>query len=211
MKYLLLLLLFTSTAFAANFMSVDKIGVEGSVTVFTRKKACESHYSKTCIRLPLGYNKKYHVSAVLLENDYENPIYEAKSDVVTCLAVDDDPLTTEIDETLTQEEDCIAKAALQVCDNLTGHFMVRVIGEVYCTKIVSYPQIDKGRKQIVIDQELKGAYETIENTIIAARLQEKSDRDADVVGIKAALNQITNSNLPLWHKKLLKRLVRDMK
>lgn len=56
---------------------------------------------------------------------------------------------------------------------------------------------------------------TITETDITAEVQAKKDakaaRKTEIQQIKAAINVIDNSDLPNWHKKILKRLVKELK
>ena len=56
---------------------------------------------------------------------------------------------------------------------------------------------------------------TIVKSDISDQIQAEKDaeeaRKSDIRQIKAALDQVNNSELPLWHKRLLKRLIKELK
>jgi len=159
MKYLLLFLI-SFSAFA-NYALRSEIESKSVGKVYLKKPKTGDY-----LRLPSGYHKEYYKVIDEMINDIDQPIYEAKSNVVACAAVVDDPATTEIDETKTQEEDCLEKQAAQVCDGLNGYFVVRLEdnSEVYCTKLLGYVEVPSGNKIVVEDATLKAAYESAKAT-----------------------------------------------
>lgn len=158
MTKLIVILIVISTNCFAGFVPSCESGKGG---FFRSKSKCEAMSSvQECYKSPKGFNCNYHKLIDEYINDIEKPVFQAKSSVVECLAIVDDPVTTEIDETKTQEEDCLEKASLQVCDSENGQYMVRAEdnSEVYCTKFLGYEQKLSGRKIITEDPVKKAAY-----------------------------------------------------
>lgn len=60
------------------------------------------------------------------------------------------------------------------------------------------------------DTNAKITIEDITSQVQAQEAQELS-RKEEIAQIKADLETITNSELPAWHKKILKRLIKEMK
>jgi hypothetical protein len=121
-------------------------------------KSCQGQ----CLEVLPSFNCEYSEIVDKMIDDETRPIHEAKSIVVACAAVLDDPSTTEIDESKTLEQDCLEKEAAQICDGSQGYFKVRVAdnSEVYCTKVVGYEQKVSGEKTITENATKKAAYDS---------------------------------------------------
>lgn len=165
MKKLILLITFITTSALANFLPESKInGQDANVAVYMKRSKCEAAFSEKCHKIPFGYSPEYHELVDEMVDDDTKPIYEAKSNVVTCSAVLDDPATTEIDETKTLEEDCMEKEAAHICDLANKYYTVRVAdnSEVYCTRFIGFEQKASGNKIVAENAAKKSAFEASE-------------------------------------------------
>lgn len=95
-------------------------------------------------------------------------------------------------------DDCQEKLKALACEDNTWQ-AIKTENEVYCTKLRP--------KAIVVDADKKA----IKDAEKAAKIQEKLDRKAEILELKGFLSDINDSDLPSWHKKILKKLVRDLK
>lgn len=75
----------------------------------------------------------------------------------------------------------------------------RGMASVYCEKVIP--------EHIGINQELKAQYDAEMQAKEDEKIAEKNERKE----IKALIQQVKDSNLPQWHKKILKRLIKDMR
>ena len=159
MKYLILFLISFST-FAGYMSKVDIEDCEKSNRIFyLRKSSCVGE----CYRIPKGYECEANSIVDEYIDDLDSPNYELKSSVVSC----------------SDEADCIAKEAIQVCDSIDGYFIVRTLDEVYCTKLISYDQKLSGNKIIAEDATKKADHEL-------AKAAKKLERDSAKAQKKAA-------------------------
>lgn len=95
-------------------------------------------------------------------------------------------------------EDCQSRFDSLIC--IEGSPLMNLDSlEVYCNEFI--------QERIGNNQNLKDAYEAE----IAAIEQEKSDRKAEIALIKATKDDINNSDLPPWHKKILRRLIKELR
>ena len=139
MKKTIFIFLITLNVFA-NYIPKDEIGSGNTLTVFTKKNRCESYYySKTCIRIPFGYNHEFHI--LIDELDMTKPIH-SKNDIETC---NDDQA---ICETLNATKTCT--------DNTETVYMAQDYSEIYCSKITGHQTT--GKKIIVENASAKAAY-----------------------------------------------------
>ena len=161
MKFLLLFLM-SFSLFAGNYFPVEGVGncETTSKTVFTKMDKCLKHYSKTCIDIPTSYNCAYHIAVDEIVDDVANPNYEAESNITTC---EDEATCSEALQTLTCET--------------PEHFklIAQDYSRVYCTKILSYPQIPSGRKTVVVDEAKKAIFD-----------EQKEEEEAEVKADKDA-------------------------
>lgn len=99
-------------------------------------------------------------------------------------------------------EDCMSKLESYSCDS-DGYNPIMVYEdaqkEVYCTKYRP--------EKIVVDDDKKA----IKDAEKAAKKAEKEARKAEVQELKGFIQNINDSDLPNWHKKILKKLVRELK
>ena len=196
---LLLLFIVVSNYSFANWAKQSDIANETISTVYVKKSLCGSN----CLKIPSGFNSNFHKIFDVMMNDVANPNHELKSSIVLCNVITDDPLTTEIDETKTQEQDCIDKEIAQSCpvsDSVHPYFKVRVLdnSEVYCTRIVSYPQIPSGAKEVREDVILKANYETA-----------KALKDTDDIAMNLALKSM-NCGRRVKARMLVKNAVKGL-
>lgn len=200
MKFLFVLLIFNLSvlnSLATTYMPHSKIdgNIHFGLTLPLNKKKCELMYGEPCIGIPFNYNPSIHELIDERVADLSKPIYEAKSNVVTCSAEADNPLTEEVDESLSQQEDCIAKESNLTCNVDEGYFKVRVAdnSEVYCTKISGYEKKLTGNKVIVANEAKKALWD-------AAQSLEKDKKNKVRNGKKRrskcqdALNYVSGAN-----------------
>lgn len=139
MKYLILLFLMSFSAFG-NYSKISEVETGSISKVFTKMKGC----GVSCIKLPFGYNKSYHVVVAEMINDFTKPI-NSKNDIETC-----------IDQT-----DCEVKNAVKSCaDEFEIVFMAADFSDIYCSKLTGYEQKLSGSKIVVEDVAKKAAYDS---------------------------------------------------
>lgn len=160
MKFLLLIFMLISTSSFAGWVKESEL-IAGDIK---KSHTSNGRCGEGCIEIPDRYNPAYHKRVEITENDYNKPNYEAKSNIVSCNAIADNPATTEIDETKTILQDCVEKAAALDCpesDTSHPYFVVRAAdnSQVYCTRVVSYLQKSTGRYEVKEDAALKATYE----------------------------------------------------
>lgn len=111
--------------------------------------------SGACVEIKKSFKCETHELVDQMIDDPSSPIYEAKSNVVSCL----------------DEADCLTKEAAQVCDSQNGYFVVRVAdnSEVYCTKLLGYNQMLSGSKVLQENAIKKSAHELNELTAQAEK------------------------------------------
>lgn len=103
------------------------------------------------------------------------------------------------------EADCQSQFEALVCDAEKGWSPVKNLDqlEIYCTKFVP--------AHIEVDPVAKQAYDDAKDAEKAAKLQAKADRKAEIEELKGFISDINASDLPVWHKKILKFLVKETK
>lgn len=95
--------------------------------------------------------------------------------------------------------DCQEKLSLKVCDE--GYTAIKNLDdmEVYCTKY--------NPERIGNNAVKKAEYDAAKEL----ERQNKEQEKTELQEIKALVQTVNDSNLPAWHKKILKRLIKDMK
>lgn len=99
-------------------------------------------------------------------------------------------------------EECQVKLTLLNCAS-EGYEPVMVYEEaqkeVYCTK---------HRKEKIVIDDVKKAARDAER---ATKAQERADRKAEIQELRDHIQDVNSSDLPGWHKKILRRLIRELK
>ncbi len=206
MRFILLFLI-SFSAFA-NYALKTEIESKSIGKVYLKRPKTGDY-----LKLPKGFHSNYYKIINEMISDIDQPIYEAKSNIISCSAIIDDPATIEIDETKSQEQDCIDKAAIHICDTETGHYMVRAENnsEVYCTKLLGYVQVLSGSKVVVEDAALKNSYEaakTLQEVMDSAVNAKVKDMD---FGRKLYAIVKVSSDVKGLSKGLRKQLKTDLK
>lgn len=156
MKFLsLIFITFLTLTAKANWVKEQEILNKDIKSVYLRKKFCPG----VCYRIPNKTNASYLELVDIMENDLTKPVM-SKTDVVQCVAIEDDPATTEIDETKSLEDDCQEKLAALDCLNKGEAIRAADNSEVYCSMLLRYEQKPSGMKKVRIDETLKTQYET---------------------------------------------------
>lgn len=103
-------------------------------------------------------------------------------------------------ESCSDESDCQDKLESLSCLS-DGFYPIKNIDslEVYCTKFRP--------EKIVDDSDKKAIFDAAQ----AVKAQEKADAKAERQEIKGFIQDVNSSDLPQWHKKILKRVIRDMR
>lgn len=102
-------------------------------------------------------------------------------------------------ESCSDQLDCQEKLSLKTCEDSYEAIKNLDTMEVYCTKY--------NPEKIGNNSVKKAEYD-------AAKELEKQKKDlekAELQEVKDLVQTINDSNLPSWHKKILKRLIKDMK
>jgi len=158
MKYLILIFsIFINLSLFANEINYTSDGK----TFYIYKKDCLNK-NAICYAFPVG---EHYSDFDLIDeyiDDLTKPLYKAAQNEITCGAVEDDPNTADIDESKTQEQDCLEKFESLSCEGLEAGFnwyKVRLEdnSKVYCTAIAGYEQKLSGRKILVLNQTKKDA------------------------------------------------------
>ena len=139
---LLIILFLTFSAFA-NYIPKTKVGTGESLTVFMKKKKCESHYSEICIKIPSGYNSEFHKLKDQMKNDLDSPNWGQRSAIEPCSG----------------ESNCSEIALIKECLDGRHSLYNAEYSEVWCNKILSYAQIPSGKKIVSENAELKAIHE----------------------------------------------------
>lgn len=192
----LILSLLISISVSANYLPESKINGQAFIgTVYMNSKKCELAYSEKCHKVPFGYNHEYHELVDEMVDDETKPVYEAKSNIVACAAVLDNPATTEVDESKTLEQDCLEKEAAQVCDTVNKYYAVRVQdnSEVYCTKFLHFEKKPSGKKIVGENAVKKSAYELNQITVNALKERKVLRRKSRIFG-NDLIDEITIRN-----------------
>lgn len=101
-------------------------------------------------------------------------------------------------ESCSDENDCQSKLESKSCEKGIAIKNLDSM-EVYCTWLrPEHVGINKDKKAIFDQKEIE-------------KEQERADRKADVQELKGYIQTINESELPAWHKKILRKLVRDLK
>lgn len=133
--------------FSANALYVKQS--EALSLNITKTFLSKTNCGLDCINIPSGYKTEYFRVLDVLEDDLANPNFELKSNVTLC----------------TDQTDCETKLLTLDCGISDSSFPYQKLikndfTEIYCTRVVSYPQVSSGQKHVVIDQSLKDAYES---------------------------------------------------
>lgn len=205
-KLFLFLFLFLPLVVQANYIKKTDVGLCGGVTVYSSSNKCGAD----CFKIPKDYNCNYHREKVLLEPDYDNASW-TKNQVEECVAVADEPVTTEVDESRTIEENCQDRVEALVCldeDEGAIYRLDTTPPEAYCSKHV-IPMADLGATSVQEDAALKTAHEAAETAVKtykagiaeALRLQKCGARAKGLMLVRNAPKGLTNGQK--------KQLVRD--
>ena len=128
MKYLILLLI-SFSAFA-NFIPISKVGIDSSLTVWTKKSKCEKEESEPCIKIDENYNPEYSIAVDRYVDDLDRPIRK-RVEIETCNG----------------EEDCISIMQAKICTEISDEKLYDAeFTEVWCSKITGYEQIVDSKK-----------------------------------------------------------------
>jgi len=196
MKYLYLILSLNMICISsfASWLPQEFVGQEQLGNFFTAssKSKCEKLNPRKvseCIRTIGNYNHNFYKSVAEQTDDVANPNFEAKSSAVACV----------------DEADCIQKELDQVCpvsDTDFKYVVIRVAdnSEVYCTRIVSFPQIPTGKQVAVVDAGLKSTHD-------AGKLSKKNAKDARKADIKGAILTKLKANQALNNTQMAKVLL----
>ena len=127
-----------------------------------RFKSCKELPNEQCFCFK-GFVLKASKLVDNMVDDVENPIWEAKSNVLAC----------------SDEADCLEKEASHECPNSYQIFRAKDNSEVYCTRIVAYEQKVEGKKLVHDSAKLaahKAAQEQRRLDIIAKKEQDEQMR-----------------------------------
>ncbi len=156
MRYLLLF--FLSFSALAQWVPEAEILSKSWTKVYSRK-SCPG----TCHKIPKGeIDPSFVELEEVMVNDLDKPVM-SKTDIVECTAVADDPATTEIDETQSLENNCVAKLAALDCTGKGKAIRALDNSEVYCSVLLRYEQKLAGYKKAAVNQTLKSQWETSRN------------------------------------------------
>ncbi len=138
-----------------------------------------------------SYSSKYKC----LDN-YSEPCIETNEiDLIHC-KVRAEKWLKELAEACT--DDCQEKLEALTCSDLSWT-AIKTETEVYCTKYRP--------EKIVIDDAKKA----VKDAEKAQKIQDKIDRKTERDEVRGFIQTINESDLPVWHKKILKRIIRDLK
>lgn len=192
MKFLLLLI-FSFSASAGMFIPQSEIGDCSNSKSYKRRGSCKKESGEKCIKLPKKYDCNHYVLADEMIDDPEDPIF-SKNESESC----------------SDEDDCQEKLESKVCSD-SKESPIMTEDEVYCSKMLGYNQIKSGKKIASFDQAKKDAHDAQVQSEKDAKDQERADRKAEIQEIKGFIQNVNDSDLPNWHKKILKKLIRDLK
>jgi hypothetical protein len=165
MKFLIPFILITITTARAQWVRESEI-LSKNWTSVSRRAACPG----TCYKVPVGSAPAFIELEEVTVNDLTKPVY-SKTDVVGCVETQDDPETTEVDETITLEDDCREKLAALDCTGKGEAIRAADNSEVYCSMLLRYEQKPAGYSKAVVNEALKSQWE-------AERAAKKAERQA---------------------------------
>ena len=215
----ILTLIFITSLCFANFMSeadiIKKNNKERGVTVYVRKGDCKIKEGADCYSIK-GKKPRYYKVQLVSIDDPSKPIFASYTNQQECFLTEYDDITGygENDcRTLTARantgtfEDPIYEYPL--CTDKTYYAMYIDNGDgtysAQCTKLLSYEQMEV--KRLREDATLKAAYLAEQQAVVDA----KEERRAEIAAIKADIAKINASDKQPWEKKLLRRLVRELR
>jgi len=148
MKYLILFLisfLLTSMSLYANYIPIEKVGLDEPLTVFVKHNKCQKHYKKDCVKIPVDYSYTYHVLQDELIDDLENPIH-SKNQINKCGEYCQSLFDSgnQIEQCIDTEETLILNLDLE---------------QIYCSRLLGYKQILSGKKIVIIDKAKKTLFD----------------------------------------------------
>lgn len=150
MKYLLVLLFCFSAQ--ASYIKVDDYCSENKWTAYSR---CPK--GATCYKVKEGHSCETHHVVNEIVDDPDKPVF-SKNEVEACVAIEDDPVTIEVDESVTLESSCNEKHAMKTCIDVGEYSVIAEdYSEVYCTKLLRHEKKLTGRQVVVIDEVKKAA------------------------------------------------------
>lgn len=190
MKLLIILLFLSFNCFAVNhYIAKSDRGVCGKMQYSgpLAKQVCEKTNAE-CIQVK-NYNCNFHIAGKVEVDDFEKPKF-TKNDIEDCTA-----------------ENCITIFETKICTDLSETAILNLdLFQVYCSKPNGYHQ--KEIDGIVIDSAKKVIHEAEKQSNIDKRLAARNERQQ----IKAMLLDIdSDSTISLNVKKVLKRLIKDMR
>jgi len=194
---LVLFLLFTQSVFAINHF-IKKSDFDSNVSdpvIYSGSNA--KSFCGDCYKIKEGF--EFNAAYAKLKNETINgdPIY-SKSEVNNC---------SEYCESLFKSE-----SNPIICNDTEETPILNLdLNQIYCSKLIGYEQVQTGEKIIVVDKDKKDLYDAVKDAKREAKILEREEREAEIAEIKAMIADVNASDLPPWHKKLLRVLIRDMK
>ena len=168
---ILILLFFPFLVFAKNYVGHSPIDCS---KVFSTLGKCQIEKTN-CASFDFGEScLDFDLADEMIDG---NAQFSAKTNIVACGAVDDDPETPFINE---KYQDCLSKFPEITCDDPEAtKFVNAEMTEAYCSKFLGYEQVPSGKKILVLNQSKKDA-----------RLAAQAQEDAYEGAIEAASKRI---------------------
>lgn len=193
MKKLIWFILIASFSAQANFIKEDDLNKCDGITIYSKKKDCERKEASQCFKV----TKKYDCETAILVDeeveDKERPVY-SKTIVNEC---------GEYCQTLFDGQYKDYK-----CEDSEESLILNLEEkQIYCTKLLRYKKKKTGRKVVAEDDSKKEAKQQKKEAEKAERLAEAEERKK----IKELIGDVNSSELPNWHKKILRAVLKDMR
>lgn len=168
---IILLFLFSFSIFA-QYAPMSEVNSNSVTKVYARASSCPSD----CIKIPVGYNSNFHRLKAVMVPDTERPVY-SKNQISSC-----EELEREGCESLLADLECEIEGEEAKMVYEEGQ------KEVYCSKFLRYNMKDSGEKVVVVDEDLKAAYDAAQAQAIAQQMalkiaKQRMDCGKDVMAL----------------------------
>lgn len=139
----LIILFLISYSAMANFVSQSEIESKKVTEAFVSAEECFKVSGGLCYNITHCSNMEYCKLSPLMIPDKTKPIH-SKTEIEACL----------------DQTDCESKNGIKTCSEIGDQVLMAAdYSEIYCSRIIRYELKDSGDKHVVIDEDLKAAFD----------------------------------------------------